>query len=578
MTPGRGFRAAFASVPLAILLAAGSVSAADRGVAVVYKAPPGGRGGLSGNVTIYEHSLAVVIGIDQYQSANVPALTGAVRDAVSVSEALKAQGFGVTILINEKATRKGITRVLGDVLPDQLGASDRAIVYFAGHGMTTGKGDRQLGYLVPADGDRDAIRSTGISMTELNAWFADYPCKHVMFVADACYSGLALSTRAMGLSVTLSDYLLQITRKPVRLVMTAGGAGQAAHEWQGHGLFTHFFLAAISGSADADGDGIVTSDELAAYVKPNVARTAIDYMREEQSPLLGRNGEGEFVFLTGRTAVPASQARVMTPAPAAVSPKPVAVLPRPRVRPKVMAAASVPVAAAPSPAAAAITGRDGAPMVLIPAGEFTMGSNDGETDERPSHRVSISAFYLDKYEVTFDLYDKFCDATGRAKPSDSGLGRGSRPVINVTWDDAKAYCDWAGKRLPTEAEWEYACRAGSTGKFSFGDDEGRLFEYAWYSANSGRMTHPVGERSANAWGLYDMHGNVWEWCADWYDAGYYAASPVQDPTGAVSGKYRVLRGGSWYYFAVGCRSAFRFRYDPWDGSVGFRCAASPRAR
>jgi formylglycine-generating enzyme required for sulfatase activity len=225
-------------------------------------------------------------------------------------------------------------------------------------------------------------------------------------------------------------------------------------------------------------------------------------------------------------------------------------------------------------------GRDGAPMVLIPAGEFTMGSNDGEANEKPSHRVSISAFYMDKYEVTFDLYDRFCEAAGRAKPSDSGWGRGNRPVINVSWNDATAYANHYGKRLPTEAEWEYACRAGVTGKWCFGDDEGQLGGYAWYSANSGSMTHPVGEKAANAWGLHDMHGNVWEWCADWYDAGYYAASPVQDPTGAFSGQYRVLRGGSWGGAAVDCRSAGRDRVNPWgrfnDG--GFRCAASPRAR
>jgi len=227
-----------------------------------------------------------------------------------------------------------------------------------------------------------------------------------------------------------------------------------------------------------------------------------------------------------------------------------------------------------------IKGRDGAAMVLIPAGQFTMGSNDGEADEKPPHRVSISAFHLDKHEVTFALYDAFCAATGRTKPEDQGWGRGSRPVINVSWEDAKAYCDWAGKRLPTEAEWEYACRAGGTGKWCFGDDEGQLGGYAWYTANSGNMTHPAGEKAANAFGLFDMHGNVWEWCADWYDTGYYSASPVQDPTGAVSGQYRVLRGGSWVAYASWCRSAYRYRYLPGYGGyyLGFRCASSARAQ
>jgi len=220
---------------------------------------------------------------------------------------------------------------------------------------------------------------------------------------------------------------------------------------------------------------------------------------------------------------------------------------------------------------------DDAPMVLIPAGEFTMGSTDGGADEKPTHVVSISAFYLEKYEVTFDLYDSFCEATGRTKPSDAGWGRGSRPVINVSWSDASAYAAHCGKRLPTEAEWEYACRAGGTGKWCFGDDEKLLGDYAWFSVNSGNRTHPVGQKKPNAWGLYDMHGNAWEWCADRYDAKYYARSEPRDPPGPLSGDKRVRRGGPWDDSGASwCRSASRGGCYPeyrYCGS-GFRCAMS----
>jgi len=211
-----------------------------------------------------------------------------------------------------------------------------------------------------------------------------------------------------------------------------------------------------------------------------------------------------------------------------------------------------------------------------------MGSEKGEVHEKPVHKVYLDAFYIDKYEVTFARYDAFCDATGRTKPSDKGWGRGSRPAINVSWNDSKAYCEWTGKRLPTEAEWERACRAGTATAYSFGDTPGFLGNYAWNSANSGKMTHPVGEKSPNAFGLYDVHGNVWEWCADWYDKKYYEVSPLNNPQGPASGKYRTLRGGSWINSYDYLRSGGRnydepgYAYYYYSSSViGCRCARTP---
>jgi formylglycine-generating enzyme required for sulfatase activity len=153
------------------------------------------------------------------------------------------------------------------------------------------------------------------------------------------------------------------------------------------------------------------------------------------------------------------------------------------------------------------------------------------------------------------------------------------PVETVSWNDAQEFIKKLNEmentdkyRLPTEAEWEYACRAGSTARFCCGDEETKLEEYAWINKNSDGKTHPVGKKKPNAWGLLDMHGNVYEWCQDWY--GEYPAGPVTDPPGPASGKSRVFRGGSWNYGARSSRSAYRYRFDP-DlrySYLGFRVA------
>ena len=214
-----------------------------------------------------------------------------------------------------------------------------------------------------------------------------------------------------------------------------------------------------------------------------------------------------------------------------------------------------------------IAGKDGAPMVLIPTGEFMMGSPDGQgdTDEHPAHKVRFSKPYaIARYETTFEEYDRFAKATGRRLPDDNGWGRGRRPVINVSWQDAKDYAAWlsqeTGKpyRLPTEAEWEYAARSGGHRDIWAGtSEESELKHYAVYGA---KQTEPVGGKKPNGLGLSDMSGNVWEWVEDCWHGTYQGAPKDGTAWGQAGGGdcgLRVVCGGSWYFVPGSLRASYR---------------------
>ncbi len=269
-------------------------------------------------------------------------------------------------------------------------------------------------------------------------------------------------------------------------------------------------------------------------------------------------------------------------------------------------------------------------MVLIPAGSFVMGDSSGLNDERPAHTVTIAKpFYLGKHEVTVEQFRRFVEATGYATDAEKGTGfqgafawdsetkefkmneehswrstgfsqADTHPVVNISWNDAMEFCKWLSReegtifRLPTEAEWEYACRAGTTTGYFHGDDSEETAKFAnvadaafetqfpelkgLVQASDGyTYTSPAGSFLPNSFGLCDMHGNVWEWCADWYDPEYYAQSPPHDPRGPATGEERVYRGGGWFNCTRGCRSASRSGGRPENRhlTLGFRvCVAA----
>ena len=224
-------------------------------------------------------------------------------------------------------------------------------------------------------------------------------------------------------------------------------------------------------------------------------------------------------------------------------------------------------------------------MAMVPAGEFIMGSQEGAADEQPAHRVYVDTFLMDKYEVSVGQYAKYLEATSLDAPPDWNImnqpQHQKRPVVNIDWADAAMYCKWAGKRLPTEAEWEKAARGTDGRTYPWGNELPTRLH-----ANFGKMewnNHaalvPVGklEDGKSPYGIYDMAGNVWEWVNDWYEQDYYKNSPSQNPTGPSSAQLKVLRGGSWSDNMDNLRSANPYIYEPMSQyhNVGFRCAKTP---
>lgn len=247
-----------------------------------------------------------------------------------------------------------------------------------------------------------------------------------------------------------------------------------------------------------------------------------------------------------------------------------------------------------------VKGKDGAPMVLIPEGSFPMGvphgDRDGGRDEYPRHDVFVNNFYIDKFELTNGRYLEFVKATNHRVPQNPknatrNLWQGDtitesltdRPVVNVDWADANAYCQWAGKRLPTEAEWEKAAKGTADRRFPWGNVEPTNkhlnFNQQWIGE---KTLMPVGsyELGKSPFGVYDMAGNVWEWVNDWYDAKYYEKSPAKNPTGPETGTKRVLRGSGWQNETPTVRIFTRVDSDPTirNESTGFRCAMDVRTK
>ena len=593
------------------------------------------------HIELYNASYALVIGNGNYTNGWDP-LPGALQDVKEVAETLKTHDFNVTLKTDLTADEFE-DAFLTFVLEHGADENNRLLFYYAGHGYTLPLANAQeRGYLVMVDApepdtDKLGFVRESVNMETLVGESKAILARHVLFLFDSCFSGTILNARDRVRPESISDNI----RYPVRQFITAGRANEPVPD---RSVFKTAFLDLIEGRANEPfRDGYITGAELGLYLKNQVP-----IYNAAQHPQYGKIQDpkldkGDFVFVLPQRHTSPTQAELPTLATVSVTSTPTgatvyldgaAVGKTPlrdheidtgirrvkqvdiglelsgyksRVKSiTVTSGQNFPWDVHLEPMhAPKIIGQDGAEMVLIPAGEFQMGSNDSEAhfDEKPVHTVYVDAFYMDKYEVTNAQFKAFVDANPQWQKdnipdkyndheayldfwngNDYPSGEGNYPVGFVSWYSAMAYAQWAGKRLPTEAEWEKAARGGLVGnKYP----SGNAIDISQANYNL-RITGPtpVGRYAPNGYGLYDMAGNVEEWCLDAYEAGFYARSPRRNPLAGemplreVIVDYknvttrRVLRGGDWFGPAFVLRVADRRHGAPMRmyGSLGFRCA------
>ena len=600
-----------------------SIFASSRGITVKAKT----TSGAVKEIQLYSGYHALVVGVSDYDSW--PDLPYATKDAQGVALALKKMGFTVTTIFNPSSS--DLTKALNRLTYKYGREPDRAILfYYAGHGETEKLADgTKLGYIIPKDcpllrNDPEGFVNKAISMKDIEAYSLRIRSKHVLMLFDSCFSGSLFSlVRAVPEDITEKSTL------PVRQYITAGNEDEAVPD---RSMFKRCLLLGLEGDADLTRDGYITGTELGLYLSDKV----IQNTRRAQHPQYGKIrtpelARGDFIFRLASSGAVVKESSPKAPLKGHlyVNTQPdnarIRIL---NIGPKFyqgmeLNAGSYHVEVSASgyemrkmwvsltagedktlnihlrhiTAHEFLTGHPeritnslGMEFVYIKAGKFMMGSPSnerGRENDEKYHEVTLTkGFYIQATEVTQGHWK----AMMGNNPSWFITCGDDCPVEDVSWNDVQVFIRKLNLRenknryrLPTEAEWEYAARAGSITAFANGDisetDCGydpNLDAVGWYCGNSKDKTHPVAKKKANAWGLYDMHGNVWEWCQDWY--GDYPSGAVINTKGASSGSYRVSRGGcySFSYDAKSCRSARRGRSRP--GSrldfVGFRLVRS----
>ncbi|MBL7827805.1 MAG: SUMF1/EgtB/PvdO family nonheme iron enzyme [Saprospiraceae bacterium] len=567
---------------------------------------------------------ALFIAVEQFDNSSAwKKLPGLIQECKDIRNDLVTRyGFSEESKVLENPGLSEIMAELDRWRARKYGPDDQLLVFFSGHGQFVD--GLQEGFFIPRDGASSATEFTQrkwYSLVQLPRHINTIPCRHIMLAIDACYSGtidsrVALkdenedwaSSSSAG-DAQFNQYVHDLLANQSRILMTSGGKERTKHPSD----FVRYFreaLATLGGK-----DRILRTSEIEEFWPTGAGRPLAGNFE-------GHAPGGNFLFVyqpKTTTPTPATEPDFDddgTPdskdkCPTEVGPTTTKGCPDsdgdgvadkfdnckydkgpasnsgcPELKPAEKVTEKI-------PEKPAFDDPMAATMVEVEGGKFIRGEK---------YEVELSTFYLSRYEVTIGQYLAFCEVTNSHWPEwlekgneyhietgakssyykDKGMSRSNKnyPVTGVNWADAVAYCAWlsekTGKRyrLPTEAEWEYAARGGKSSRGYTYAGSNDLNQVGWYEGNSGVKVHPVGGLQANELGLYDMSGNVIEWCSDWYDRNYYQNSPYKNPQGPSKGDYRVCRGGSWYYVDSGCRSAVRSIFNPANRkfNLGFRVA------
>ncbi len=557
----------------------------------------------------YDASYALVIGNGNYEHFN--RLKGVHADVIAVKQALEKY-HGFTVILKENLTKANMDNAIREFIRKYGNSTEnRLLFYFAGHGKTlTNKTTNDVrGYIVPVDAKMPKSHNDfkfidkAVSMGQIKEEIRNITSKHVLFIFDACFSG-SIFADIRG-DIDIPDGILYSFNNTARQIITSGTGDETVPD---DGKFRRHFVDAITTHvADGYEDGYLTASELGIYLK-NEAVTQYQHPQYKEDD---KADQGDFIFvlpnrlrrergtlklishMSGKLYIDNVDFEYLNNGITTYTLTTGNYTAQIFDNGQSLWQQNFTIEAGDTTTITAKPQKEPfePEMVSIKGGTFQMGSNNYD-DEKPIHSVTVKDFYMSKYEVTneefiYFLNDINCSGSGSYNgkelidmdDSDCAIGykdgrfyfKGSScagnkrcPVIEVTWYGANEYCKWLSNKtgknyvLPTEAEWEYAAGGGSTHqKWAGTNSENSLGNYAWYWKNSGKKTHPVGSKRPNSLGLYDMSGNVYEWCSDWYKSDYYQNSPSDNPKGASNGSIRVVRGGSWLNFATNCRVAIR---------------------